>query len=97
MDSTNCPGSLIYSTTEVENAILELDYVSEVMVYGENNQWIGSTVAADIRLHNGIKRKIDKNDIKIHCSKRLGKHKVPIKINFVNESQYGERFKKIRK
>ena len=92
----NVGGEKVYPT-EVENAILELDNVAEVMVYGEKNLFIGNIVAANIQLKNGGNTKKDENNIKIHCSKRLQKHKVPIKINFVNECQNNKRFKKIRK
>ena len=92
----NVGGEKVYPS-EVENAILELTYVSEVMVYGVKNSVIGNIVAADIRLNNKKNILIDKNSIKTHCLKILEKHKVPIKINFVNEFKFSERYKKIRK
>lgn len=92
----NVGGDKVYPA-EVENVILELKFISDVTVYGEKNLLMGNIVCADVlikeeNLSNSEMKKI----IKKHCQTKLESFKVPIKIYFVNNKQYSERFKKKR-
>lgn len=82
---------------EVENVILELTEIKDVLVYGENSPIIGNIVVADIVLNNeDLKKSEAKKLVKKHCSGKLEQFKIPIKINISTETQYTDRFKKIR-
>ena len=81
----------------MENIILQLDYVSEVIVYGEKNFLVGNIVCAKVKLKpNNTINNLDK-DIKKHCSENLQSFKVPIKIKIDDDKLHGTRFKKIRR
>lgn len=83
---------------EIENVILELNYVKDVLVYGEPNSIIGNIVCAKIRLVDDetlyCKDKVI--DIKNHCKSKLSKFKVPVKIQITTEDLVNSRFKKDR-
>lgn len=83
---------------EVENVLLNIKIVDDCMVYGESSPIIGQCVVADIVLDkNTIDIENAKIKIKKHCISSLDRYKVPVKINFVKNISYGNRFKKIRK
>lgn len=82
---------------EVENVILELDEVKDVLIYGENSPIMGNIVVADVVLTNEeLKKSEAKKLIKKHCSGKLEQFKIPVKINISSQTQYTDRFKKIR-
>ena len=56
----------------------------------------GNIVCAKVRLKNDEEEKEFRLRLKRYCSNRLVKNKVPVKIEIVDEKQYGYRFKKIR-
>jgi long-chain acyl-CoA synthetase len=81
---------------EVENAILEIDGVADVVVFGEDNRLTGKIVCAKVS-YKGRKEKSEIiKIIKTHCRAKLHSYKVPIKILFDNNILYSDRFKKKR-
>ena len=83
---------------EVENVILELDYVEDVIVSGSKNPILGTIVIAKVKLRdndNSDKKAIVAN-IKKHCNNRLSRFKVPVQISFSEEEFVNDRFKKGR-
>ena len=82
--------------SEVETTVLELDSVDDCMVYGEKNAITGQVVALQIVLKEGVDRKSAKIEIRKHCRERLDAYKVPVKFQFVERTNFGDRFKKKR-
>ena len=91
----NVGGEKVYPL-EVESVIQEMDNVVEVTVYGEKNHLIGNIVCAKVRLLIDENKKLFIAKLKKYCRENLQNYKVPIKVKFVVEEQYNERFKKIR-
>ena len=82
---------------EVEAVLLAHEAIDDAMVYGEENPITGQSVAVDLVM----KEEMDKRDVKKlvrkHCKEKLDNYKIPTKINIVDQTNYGERFKKIRR
>ena len=91
----NVGGEKVYPQ-EVENVIQEMDNVEEVTVYGEKNSVIGNIVCANVRIVKDEDKKVFTLRLKRICREKLQNYKVPVKVKFVVEKQYGERYKKIR-
>ena len=89
-------GGLKVLPIEVESTLLELDIVADCMVYAEENVIIGQIVVADIVLSDSISPKDAKAMIKTFCQNRLDKYKIPVKIHFLEKTNFNERFKKLR-
>ena len=89
-------GGLKVFPQEVENVILEMDNVAEVTVYGEKNAIIGAIVCARIRLNTNANKKQFKINVKELCRERLEDFKVPVKVAFIEDDLFGERYKKKR-
>jgi acyl-coenzyme A synthetase/AMP-(fatty) acid ligase len=81
---------------EVESAILELDIVVDCMVYSEKNAITGQMVAVQLVLHEGISEKEAKKIIRTHCRNKLDTYKIPARFKFVEKTNFGDRFKKMR-
>lgn len=82
---------------EVESVLLDMDEFSDVMVYGEENQITGQSVTVDVVAKQEMDKREVKKAIRKFCKNRLENYKIPTKINMVNQTNYGERFKKIRR
>lgn len=82
--------------TEVEAVIGVIPGVTDVMVYSEENPFLGSIVVALI--HTSRKRALHKfkTDIQASCREKLAPYKVPLKIEFTSRELIEERQKKIR-
>jgi len=93
----NVGGEKVYPT-EVESVIQEIENIAEVTVHGEKNLIMGNIVCAKVGLsvsrddHRAVGRQI-----KNYCREKLQGYKVPAKIKIIDEKQYSDRFKKIRK
>ena len=92
-DLINVGGEKVFPA-EVEGAILELDEVADVVVYGEENPIMGSMVCARVNLTPWADDQDMVQLIKAHCAGRLEKYKVPAKVCFSDEQLHNERFKK---
>ena len=80
---------------EVESIILEMEEISDCMVYGEKNAITGQTVVCDVVLNEDIEN--IKKIIRLFCKDKLDSFKIPTKVNIVEKTNFSDRFKKIRR
>lgn len=80
---------------EVESIILEMEEISDCMVYAEQNAITGQTVVCDVVLNKNIEN--IKKRVRVFCKDRLDAYKIPTKVNVVDKTNFSDRFKKIRK
>ena len=80
--------------SEIESIILEMEEISDCMVYGEQNAITGQTVVCDVVLNNKIEN--IKKRVRVFCKDRLDTYKIPTKVNVVDKTNFSDRFKKIR-
>ena len=91
----NVGGEKVYPS-EVESVIQEFENIAEVSVYGEKNPLVGNIVCAKVRLKEGEGSLEFVSRLRRFCREHMQPYKVPVKIAFTKESQFNERFKKIR-
>ena len=80
---------------EVESIILEMEEISDCMVYAEQNAITGQTVVCDVVLNKNIEN--IKKRVRVFCKDRLEAYKIPTKVNVVDKTNFSDRFKKIRR
>lgn len=81
--------------SEIESIILEMEDISDCMVYGEQNAITGQTVVCDVVLNKNIEN--IKKRVRVFCKDRLDAYKIPTKVNVVDKTNFSDRFKKIRR
>ena len=81
--------------SEIESIILEMEEISDCMVYGEQNVITGQTVVCDVVLNKNIEN--IKKRVRVFCKDRLDAYKIPTKVNVVDKTNFSDRFKKIRR
>ena len=81
---------------EVENVILNLDFVDDVTIFSQENLILGQIMIARIAKNNSVSDAEAKKIIRNYCKENLDKFKIPSKIVFTNDLNVSERFKKIR-
>ena len=79
---------------EIESIILEMEEISDCMVYAEQNAITGQTVVCDVVLNKNIEN--IKKRVRVFCKDRLDAYKIPTKVNVVDKTNFSDRFKKIR-
>lgn len=94
-DLINVGGQKVYPA-EVENALLSLDNVREVAVFGKAHPMMGHIVAARFNLKEPEPLDVFKRRMNAHCRERLAKYQIPVFVEIAIEEQYGTRFKKLR-
>ena len=82
---------------EVESMILSIPEIEDAMVYGKENIITGQTVVCDVVLKEDMKSKEIKIIIRKYCKDKLASYKIPTKVNIVEKTNFGNRFKKIRR
>lgn len=96
-DVINVGGEKV-APVEVEQVILELDFVQQVVVTGQPHGLLGQIVAARVTLAADVlDRKEAVKHIRMHCQKRLARYKVPMKVAVLDEIMLGDRQKLQRK
>ena len=80
---------------EVESIILEMEEISDCMVYAEQNAITGQTVVCDVVLNQEVEN--IKKRVRVFCKDRLDAYKIPTKVNVVDKTNFSDRFKKIRR
>lgn len=83
--------------SEVEEVLHRMPEVADVMVYGEPDAIMGQKVVADIVPDGDYDRKEMKKLVRKFCKGVLESYKIPGKINLVDRTNFGGRFKKIRR
>jgi long-chain acyl-CoA synthetase len=94
-DLINVGGQKVYPA-EVENALLALDNVREVAVFGKAHPMMGQIVAARFNLKEPEPLDLFKRRMNAHCRERLAKYQIPVFVEIATAEQYGTRFKKLR-
>lgn len=82
--------------SEVESLLLEMPEIKDVLVKGVPNAITGQTVFAQVVVSDGVDTKKMKKSVKEYCKSRIDRFKVPTKIEVTMQTNYTERFKKIR-
>ena len=81
--------------SEIESIILEMEEISDCMVYAEQNAITGQTVVCDVVLNQEVEN--IKKRVRVFCKDRLDAYKIPTKVNVVDKTNFSDRFKKIRR
>ncbi len=92
----NVGGYKVYPA-EVESALLDLDNVEDVVVFGQDHPITGKIVAAKFKLHHSEPLSTFKARMLAHCRERLQSYKIPSKVHLTDETTYNERFKRMRR
>ncbi len=82
---------------EIENIILELPFIKNVLVYGEDNRLTGKIVCAKVECNTDEEPAETIKKIKTHCRLKLQSFKVPVKVTITETDLNSHRFKKNRK
>lgn len=94
-DVINIAGLKVYPG-EVESFLLQQPGVSEVLVSGEPNAFVGNTVVAHIVTSAGESERDLIQRLKAECRKKLPRFMVPSRIHIVKELGYSRQHKKLR-
>ena len=94
-DLINIGGDKVYPA-EVESFLLSLDNVKDAVVYGESHPLMGKIVCADIVLLEPEPAAEARLRIKKACQNKIDRFKIPVKINFSEDSLSSDRLKKKR-
>jgi acyl-coenzyme A synthetase/AMP-(fatty) acid ligase len=79
---------------EVENSILELEFVREVLVYGEPHSILGQIVCAKVVLTSDeVDRQHAVRSIWRHCREGLASYKAPVRVDVVTDGLTNDRQK----
>jgi acyl-CoA synthetase (AMP-forming)/AMP-acid ligase II len=82
---------------EVENVLLDMPNVKDVTVRALPNSITGQIVTARFNLFEPEDLAVFRRRMREFCASRLAAYKIPAKVEIVNDAQYGERFKKMRR
>lgn len=83
--------------TEVESVLLQIPEILDCIVYGERSSIVGQIVVADVVLRADIDKSEIKRIVRTFCKNHLASYKIPVKINVVEQTNFNDRFKKIRR
>jgi long-chain acyl-CoA synthetase len=82
---------------EVENVLLEVPNVKDATAFGAKHSLMGNVVHARISIHQHEEPASMIERLRIHCTSKLARFKIPVKFFIVSaEAQHNDRFKKIR-
>jgi len=87
------------SPTEVEDTIRELEFVRDVLVFGETHALLGEVVAARVVVapRDDDANRTIRQDVRNHCRSRLPLFKVPMRISVVDCIAITDRQKRRRR
>jgi len=91
----NVGGEKVYPA-EVESMLQTMDGVDEVVVSGQSHPLTGNIVVARVRLGTAETLVEFRKRMREYCASRLTRFKIPQKVELVDRSLHGERFKKMR-
>jgi acyl-CoA synthetase (AMP-forming)/AMP-acid ligase II len=94
-DLINVGGQKVYPA-EVENALLELDNVEDVAVFGKPHPMMGQVVAARFKLKEPEPLDLFKRRMNAFAREHLARYQIPVFVELVSADQFGVRFKKLR-
>ena len=87
-------GGLKVLPIEVEDVLNQIDEVIDSTVFARENAITGQIVCAKITIKKGADKQKIKKMIRIQCTKKLDKYKVPAKIIFSDKIEFTNRYKK---
>lgn len=91
----NVGGEKVYPQ-EVESVILEMEDITDVLVFGEKNPLTGNIVCARVATDSSKSKEEIIKEIKTLCRAKLASFKVPVKITIGDAGFGNARFKKER-
>jgi long-chain acyl-CoA synthetase len=89
-------GEKVYPV-EVENILLDMPNVKDVTVSAMANPITGQIVMARFNLFEAEDLPAFRRRMREFCASRLASYKIPAKVEIVDDAQYSERFKKMRR
>jgi acyl-CoA synthetase (AMP-forming)/AMP-acid ligase II len=92
----NVGGSKVYPS-EVEAVLLDVPNVADAVVYGEPHPMTGQIVTATVRLRDPEPLDVFKVRMRVACSERLARYKVPARVRLSDGPLHSERFKRRRR
>jgi long-chain acyl-CoA synthetase len=92
----NVGGQKVYPA-QVESVVQEMPEVEEVSVHGEKNAITGEIVCARVRLRSSCDERQFHRELRQFCRDRLQQFQIPVRIQLVENSMHGGRFKKNRR
>ena len=92
----NVGGEKVYPA-EIESMLQTMEGVVEVVVSAEPHPLTGNIVVARVKLSTDEDLPRFRKRMREFCSAKLARFKIPQKIELVEQSLHGERFKKMRK
>jgi acyl-CoA synthetase (AMP-forming)/AMP-acid ligase II len=92
----NVGGEKVYPV-EVENILLDMPNVKDVTVSAMANPITGQIVMARFNLFEAEDLPAFRRRMREFCASRLASYKIPAKVEIVDDAQYSERFKKMRR
>ncbi len=92
----NVGGAKVFPA-EVENVLQQMDGVEDVAVTGERNAITGHMIKARVKLTTSETLPEFRKRMNEFCKDRLERFKIPQKVELVEESMHGSRFKKMRR
>jgi acyl-coenzyme A synthetase/AMP-(fatty) acid ligase len=90
-------GGLKVLPSEVESFLIQIPIIADCMVFSEPHPITGQIVVSQIVTNADISTKELKKEIHRFCKNKLDQYKIPAKIKIVDEANYSNRFKKIRR
>ncbi|EAK1249993.1 MULTISPECIES: ANL family adenylate-forming protein [Campylobacter] len=83
---------------EVEGILMQIPFIQDCLVYGQNNPLTGQSVCVKIVLeqNENFSTLEAKKKIRMFCKDKLANYKIPTKVEIVQRLEISERFKKIR-
>jgi acyl-CoA synthetase (AMP-forming)/AMP-acid ligase II len=81
---------------EVESAILQVENIRDVVVWGKPNPITGSVVAASVLVVEAEESTDVERRVRKHCRERLAEFKVPVLVEVSEDDFHSPRFKRIR-
>ena len=87
----------IGALTTMGSTLQTMDGVDEVVVSGQPHPLIGNIVVAQVKLGTEENLSQFRKRMREFCSARLARFKIPQKVELVDQSLHGDRFKKMRK
>lgn len=81
---------------EVEQVLMQMPQIKDVLVYAMPNAITTQMVVCDVVLDEKIDKKDIKKLIRKFCKNSLENYKIPTKVNVVEQTNFTDRFKKVR-